>query len=225
MLVSHTHKFIYLKTKKTGGTSVEAYLERFCLPEDITDYGGHDREQTISEQGIVGSRHGGRNIKEDVYYNHMPAAKVKELVGDDIWNTYTKICVMRNPWDRMVSKFWWQLQPQLRRYEDYPFSEVREYFEWFIEHKPRWLADDLDVFTIDGEVIIDDVICYEDFDNEVARVCAKFGETYDPAEMPKHKSGVRKRSNPYQDYYTNPETKDIVSEAHSIWISHFGYTF
>jgi len=225
MLVSHTHKFIYLKTKKTGGTSVEAYLERFCLPKDVTDLGAHDREQIISDRGIVGARNNGRSISNDIYYNHMPAKELKALVGDDVWNTYTKICVMRNPWDRMVSKFWWQLQPQLRRYEDYPFSEIREYFEWFIENKPRWLADDLDVFTIDGEAIVDDVIRYEDFDNEVARICAKFGETYDPAEMPKHKSGVRRRSNPYQDYYTNPETKDIVADAHGIWISHFGYTF
>ena len=225
MLVSHTHKFIYLKTKKTGGTSVEAYLERFCLPEDITDYGSHDRAQTISDCGIVGSRHEGRSIKTDIYYNHMPAYKVKELVGDDVWNNYHKICVMRNPWDRMVSKFWWQLQPQLRRSNESPFSEVREFFEWFIEHKPRWLADDIDVFTINGKVIVDDVIRYEDFDSEMARICQKFGEVYDPAEMPKHKSGIRKRSNPYQDYYKDPKIKDIVAKAHSVWIDHFGYTF
>ena len=225
MLVSHTHKFIYLKTKKTGGTSVEAYLERFCLPEDITDYGSHDRIQTISDRGIVGSRNNGRSIKTDVYYNHMPASKVKELVGDNVWNNYRKFCVMRNPWDRMVSKFWWQLQSQLLKYEDRPFSDIRDYFEWFVENKPRWLADDLDVFTINGEVIVDDVIQYEDFDNEVARVCAEFGETYDTEEMPKYKSGIRKRSNSYQDYYTNLKIKDIVAEAHSVWIDHFGYTF
>jgi len=33
MLVSHRKKFIYTKTAKTAGTSVESYFEPFCLPE------------------------------------------------------------------------------------------------------------------------------------------------------------------------------------------------
>jgi hypothetical protein len=225
MLVSHTHKFIYLKTKKTGGTSVEAYLEQFCLPPNVDNVGGHNREETISEYGIVGGRNYGRSIKNDTYYNHMPAQELKDLLGSDTWNNYRKFCVIRNPWDRMVSKFWWTLQSQLLKYEDKPFSEIREYFEWWIENKPRWLADDIEVFTIEGKVIVDDVIRYEELDKELARICNQMGESYLKEDLPKYKAGVRKRSDPYQDYYSNPKTKAIVEQAHSVWISHFGYTF
>jgi hypothetical protein len=35
MIVSHEHKFIYLKTKKTAGTSIELALSRLCGPDDI----------------------------------------------------------------------------------------------------------------------------------------------------------------------------------------------
>ena len=31
--ISHKHKFIFLKTTKTAGTSVEAYLQPLCVPE------------------------------------------------------------------------------------------------------------------------------------------------------------------------------------------------
>ena len=35
MIVSHKHKFIFLKTKKTAGTSIELALSRLCGPADV----------------------------------------------------------------------------------------------------------------------------------------------------------------------------------------------
>ena len=35
MIVSHEHKFIFLKTIKTAGTSIEAALAQICGPDDI----------------------------------------------------------------------------------------------------------------------------------------------------------------------------------------------
>ena len=35
MIVSHEHKFIFLKTKKTAGTSIELALTELCGPEDV----------------------------------------------------------------------------------------------------------------------------------------------------------------------------------------------
>ena len=35
MIVSHKHKFIFVKTVKTAGTSVEIALSRFCGENDI----------------------------------------------------------------------------------------------------------------------------------------------------------------------------------------------
>jgi hypothetical protein len=35
MIISHEHKFIFLKTRKMAGTSIEIALSRFCGDEDI----------------------------------------------------------------------------------------------------------------------------------------------------------------------------------------------
>src|SRR5262245_11425347 len=35
MIVSHKHKFIFIKTKKTAGTAIEAALSELCGPEDV----------------------------------------------------------------------------------------------------------------------------------------------------------------------------------------------
>lgn len=35
MIVSHKHKFIFIKTAKSAGTSIEIALSKFCGSEDI----------------------------------------------------------------------------------------------------------------------------------------------------------------------------------------------
>ncbi|WP_275670288.1 hypothetical protein [Okeania hirsuta] len=35
MIISHKYKFIFLKTIKTSGTSIEIYLSRFCGDDDV----------------------------------------------------------------------------------------------------------------------------------------------------------------------------------------------
>jgi hypothetical protein len=35
VIVSHRHRFIFIKTTKTAGTSVEMFLRQFCGPVDL----------------------------------------------------------------------------------------------------------------------------------------------------------------------------------------------
>jgi len=35
MIISHKHKFIYIKCRKTAGTSIEMSLSKLCGPQDI----------------------------------------------------------------------------------------------------------------------------------------------------------------------------------------------
>ena len=35
MIISHSHKFIFIKSEKTAGTSVEAALSEYCSGEDV----------------------------------------------------------------------------------------------------------------------------------------------------------------------------------------------
>ena len=44
MLISHRKQFIYTKTAKTAGTSVESYFEKYCMPEGKWQFShGHRR--------------------------------------------------------------------------------------------------------------------------------------------------------------------------------------
>ena len=49
MIISHEHKFIFLKTRKTAGTSIELALSQLCGPNDIiTPISPNDEPSTIS---------------------------------------------------------------------------------------------------------------------------------------------------------------------------------
>lgn len=108
VLVCHTHEFIYQKTMKTAGTSVEMALEPLCAPA------GHvAREATeakISAQGIIGARMGPSNIDTTGWKSHLSAWETKRLAGRKIWNNYERLAVIRNPFDKAVSWFYWSLR-------------------------------------------------------------------------------------------------------------------
>ena len=77
MLISHRKRFIYTKTVKTAGTSVEVYFEPWCLPENTWTF-SHARDQTVCADGIIGYR--GNNRGDSSWWNHMPASLIAFLV-------------------------------------------------------------------------------------------------------------------------------------------------
>lgn len=102
MLISHRNKFIFTKTAKTAGTSIELYFEPYCMPEGSWSP-SHARDEYIGDTGIIGYR--GTNPKGRTWFNHMSARRIRQLVGDDVWNSYYKFSIIRNPFDRLVSAF------------------------------------------------------------------------------------------------------------------------
>jgi len=56
MIISHKHKFIFIKTRKTAGTSIEIFLSQFCGKNDtLTPIG--EGESLRKEQDIVPSHY------------------------------------------------------------------------------------------------------------------------------------------------------------------------
>ena len=52
MIVSHAHKFIFIKTKKTAGTSLEIALSKYCGAEDVlAPLVDHDEKARFGHRG------------------------------------------------------------------------------------------------------------------------------------------------------------------------------
>jgi hypothetical protein len=221
MLISHRHQFIYTKTIKTAGTSVEIYFEDACIPPDSDIPRGHGIAETITDAGVVGYR--GVDPGESRYFNHMPASDIRALVGPEVWDSYFKFCVVRNPFDKLVS-LWWVIVNSDPRYAEIvsDFSSIRtEFSHWCVEAAAS--AVDRDKYLIDDRVVMDYFIRYESLLADIARVCDRVSFPFQPDRLGQYKSGLRVISRPSVEYY-EPSAAGVVRDVFGWELEYFGYT-
>ena len=238
MLVSHRKKFIFTKTRKTAGTSVESYFERYCMPEGEWQP-SHTRQEYVSESGIIGYR--GGDTTGYTWFNHMPAARIRELVGNEIWNSYYKFTIIRNPFEKLVSDFWmlekfrknYKLRKKIKCFIDSFFdqgdpidratgkTEIERFRSWILKDGPLQEFD-RDKYLIDGEECVDYFIYFESLYEGVKTVCKTLGIPFTPEQMPSYKAGIKNTQHPTEDYY-DQETKEIVQNLFAWEINRFGY--
>lgn len=230
MIVSHAHRFIFLKTKKTGGTSIELALSQLCGPDDIIPPitesdealrapGSEPRNWRVhgwwQSPRPLFKRHWFSVSAQDYgFYNHMPAREARALLNDDkVWNSYFKFAFDRNPWDRQVS--WY--------YHRYRRKETLPPFSSFIHHDRRARINNYEIYSIDGEVAVDFVGRFETLEQDLQRALQQVGLTLD-RELPRAKSAFRKSNAHYRDYYDG-ETRDIVGDWYRSEIKLLNYGF
>lgn len=231
MIVSHKHKYIFLKTNKTAGTSIEIALSRYCGPEDIITPVSPEDEVLRREVGGVGpqnhlaplSDYGFRDYRKLLfgkrklrYFNHMTATRAKALLGDEIWQSYFKFCIERNPWDRVISHYFWRTRKDTSEQ-----PTIMEYLESPMVQKLK--RKGLGLYTIDGELAVDRVCLLENLSEDLESVRVQLGLP-EPLELPRAKSQYRKDKRSYRDILGEPE-KEKIAELFADEIRLFGYRF
>ena len=229
MIVCHQYEYIFLKTNKTAGTSVEIALSKFCGQDDvITPISPADEEARTAlgyrgAQNLViplksyGAREAVRLLRDrdrPGFYNHMPAREVRPLVGEDVWNGYYKFYLERNPWDRVISFYYWKCQ-------DEPRPRIAEFLELPIMQTLKRRG--YEVYTIDGELVVDRILRFEDLDGGLEEVRKHVGIP-DPLTLPRAKSSSRKDRRSYREILTEEE-RDRIAEMFADEIRLFGYEF
>lgn len=230
MIISHKYKFIFLKTNKTAGTSIEIALSGVCGDDDIISPISPEDEKTRSELGYRGPQHHLASAREygivDVakllvkgrkknrFYNHMPASEVKALIADDTWNDYYKFCFERNPWDRVISLYYWRCK-----------TEPRPSIAQFIDSGvlKRLKRKGLELYSIDGQIAVDKVCRFENIATELESFRTQLGIT-EKLELPHAKSRFRKDKRSYREIL-DEEQKTRIAGIFSDEIKLMGYQF
>jgi hypothetical protein len=218
VLVSHRHRFIYTKTHKTAGTSVESYFEPYCMAhgEWIEQ---HVREEYVSASGIIGSRVA--KIPEGCkWWNHMSARQIKDQLGDEIWSSYYKFCVVRNPYDKAVSDFFFRTSREGKG--EIPAAELPSRFESWLESPGPTI--DRNKYLIARQFCLDDVIRYEKLGDDMERTCKRLGLPWTPDRLPEFKRGIRPVGIDLGRLYTD-QSKRLVAAVYAFELSYFGYSF
>ena len=207
VLISHIKKFIYIKNCKVAGTSVEAYFEKYCLDPSIPHITQHKLDSTISEYGITGNRESGKITQ---YYNHMSASEIKNYIGENIFTDYLKFCVVRNPYDKMVSLYNMKVNRDSQKIS----------FEQFCEESN---CNNYQRYFINGKSCIDYYIRFENLQEDLQEVCRRLNIEHDITRLARYKTEFRK-DNDYRPYYSE-KTKQIVYDKHKEEFEMYNYTF
>lgn len=224
MLVSHRYRFIQTKTRKTGGTSVESYFEPFCMRDGEWSQ-QHFREEYTSAAGIVGHRGPPARARAARWWNHMPAWLIRERLGEEMWHSYFKFCVIRNPFEKAISAYYHSKLLRTKEPDRRPAcwsEDDPQLFEEWLEHDR--LPTDRDVFCIDGRFALDDFIRYENLLADMQRVCERLGVSWDARRLPMFKAGFRPREAAAERLYTL-RSRELVAGISEFELRYFGYGF
>lgn len=112
-IVSFKHGFIFVKTKKTAGTSMELHLARYCGPDDIITPMTKVSDPQELLPDIVREhihpnhtpRNFGNNENPDLFYHHMPAITIAQQLGTEIFLNMFSFCFERHPVEKCISYF------------------------------------------------------------------------------------------------------------------------
>lgn len=152
------------------------------------------------------------------FSGHAPAAHIRRF-DPRAWNDFFKFCFVRNPYERAVSDYLWRIRS---RGHDLDFRQFLEQVHAARQQEPAESPrhDNWPIYTINDEIVADEVGRYENLTEDFGRICARIGV---PAEgLPVAKKVVQ--SYDYRSYYGERE-KELVADIYGHELKTFGYTF
>jgi hypothetical protein len=216
VLISHGKKFIFIKNKKCAGTSVEAFFEKYCMDPSENYVQSHFRDSQINNFGIISQRADPYNFKghdQLKWRNHMGIKEIIKHLGKKKAEEYFKFCVIRNPYDKMVSFYHHRMRV---------LDKTLTFDEWCKYRQTHCLNNYR--LKLDDEYKIDFYIRYEHLEDDIKKVCEKLNIDFNPNNLPKYKNNIRPKK-PYQKYYNNERTKNIVYMKHQKEFEKYNYKF
>jgi hypothetical protein len=229
MILSHKYKFIFIKTAKTAGTSVEVFLSKYCGPGDVLTpvtppIEGHQPRnyegfinpipEILQRPGKFFSALQHSIFSREKFYRHMPASEVQKRVPAEVWNSYFKFCVERNPWDKVLSHY------HMHATREGGSLSLDEYLA-----RGRFPINYFRYTDRAGtKIIVDRVLRYENLMAELGEVFSQLDIAFDGTLGVAAKSEYRTDRRPYRQVF-NDEQRRIVEKAFGKEIELHGYQF
>ena len=207
MIISYAGNFIFFKTIKTAGTSVEIALSRYCGTNDIITYLPEPDEEIRQRLGYRGPQNAfnpilvqflgrlkglGRIERRFRYHHNMRAAEAREIVSDQQWKNLFKFTIVRNPFDRAISKFYHDYYRKNNEKREYSPAEISEY----IAALPYADLTNWHIYTEENQILVDRIVKYEFLETEIRLILSDLGLS-GTMELPRAKTNFRSNREHY----------------------------
>jgi len=193
MILSYSNNFLFIKTPKTGGTSLEVCLSKYCNTNDILtpihkNYPINENENlrrkisNLSAQNYIAWKKSFKilnfyNIKKysynsifdritkNYFYNHMSLCDVKKKIKPSTFKTLFKFTFVRHPFDQFLSYYFWSTQLSIKKisFENFTIQNVKKFFD--VQKK---------ILFFNKKIYFNKVFKYEENDNSLNFLTKKF---------------------------------------------------
>lgn len=214
-MIGLKYKFLFVHLPKTAGNSIQNILRKYSEDEIFTEKSKQDGVERFGVRSKFGTK------------KHSRLFEYENLLGSDVYRGLFKFTIVRNPWDRVVSRFAFkQMEKEIgknhgtRGIDEAPFD--RDEFIKTISSTPT-----LESFLLEnpgsGEVDflndtgLDFIIRFENIQNDFEAVCARLNIAKESLPFRN-----QSRHRDFRSYY-DEETRELVYQRHINEIKYFGY--
>jgi hypothetical protein len=150
MVVCHTRKIIFIHIPKTAGSSIEHLL----------------RDEGKYELDFIGVRNGRST-------HHYMGIELK-MILKELYPTYYKFSFVRNPYDRLISEYFWCRLNNVGHKFNKTFDEFLDYVEDVIKNKKFFKPIENDHFIpqysflfFNNKLLVNNIFKYEDIETVI----------------------------------------------------------
>ena len=157
---------------------------------------------------------------------HETALTFRDRIGVERWDNRFSFAIVRNPWDRAVSQFYYRKMTNQTGLSDHPL----EFKDWvkhvFVMRSPEFMNEEKMflnqadwVTDEEGDIMVDYIGKFENIQQVWDEICDRLNRQ--PSKLPHKKKSSRGK---YQSYYDD-ESKEIVGDFFKRDIELFDYSF
>lgn len=228
MIISYKYNFIFIKTQKTAGTSIELCLSKYLGSDDVITPVSPPDELIRKNIGAKGPQNHNdisylpvakkiwRTIKKNrnVFSSHMSLEQLCKLrinISD-----FEIVTVSRNPWEVNASLYYYEKNKRPERVDD-------DFNKWVMSN----CIENFDKLKIGNKYIADKILFYNNLHEDYAEWVGKMGLPSEASGLLKKvyaKSGVRPQGMDYFSIYSDA-AKELVESKNRYEINQFGHKF
>lgn len=213
LIISKRHKYIFFHLPKNAGVSVSRILIKQENPLKMKRISSFlFRKFFKTKDNFYLSL---KDKKLNFFSSHSPCYKIQKIIDENTFSKFFKFAVIRNPWDRMVSRYFYSKKID-SSFKDLSF---KEFLNFDLKNNMHVIDQFKFCTDVNNHFCLDLVLKFENLNEDFNNISLKF---FNKKNMLLHLNKSEHKN--YRDYYDN-EAKDKIYKYCKKDIEFFKYEF